>query len=74
MSVLLEHSAATAALQPGGGRPGYGRAPGKWQPPGAAKNRNKTCTEISARTDDGTPTPPEPAKRRAYLGASTMTI
>src|SRR5712671_4693026 len=37
MSVLLEHSAATAALQPGGGRPGYGRAARKWQPPGQQK-------------------------------------
>src|SRR5262245_51898842 len=40
MSVLLEHSAATAALQPGGGRrPGYARAPGKWQPPAGQKTQ-----------------------------------
>jgi hypothetical protein len=74
MSVLLEHSAATAALQPGGGRPGYGRAPGKWQPPAGSKNHNKTCSETSAPIGDGAPTPLGSGERRDYFGASTMTI
>jgi hypothetical protein len=70
--VLLEHSAATAALQPGGGRPGYGRAARKWQPPGPQKNHNWTCSEISARSDAGRL---RRWKRRGdYFGANTMTI
>jgi len=39
MSVLLEHSAAaTAALQPGGGRPGLSQSARQMATAGAAKN------------------------------------
>src|SRR5216684_1058292 len=73
MSVLLEHSAATAALQPGGGRPGYGRAPGKWQPPGPQKTTTRPARKSAPVAMPGAH-PTGSGERRAYLGASTMTI
>src|SRR5262245_18595518 len=48
MSVLLEHSAAaTAALQPGGGTPRYGRAPRRWQPLGQQKTTLQRISIVS---------------------------
>src|SRR5262249_42862938 len=59
MSVLLEHSAAaTAALQPGGGRPGLSQSAPQMATPGAAKNA-MTCTEIGSRIDNGRPLRPK---------------
>src|SRR6266478_7772310 len=72
MSVLLEHSAATAALQPGGGRPGYGRAARKWQPPGQQK-----ATTGPARKSAPVAMPGAlgaGSGRGDYFGANTMTI
>src|SRR5215831_17576052 len=59
MSVLLEHSAAaTAALQPGGGRPGLSQSAPQMATAGGIKI-TMTCTEIGARIDHRRPLHPK---------------